>query len=117
MQIHTEKAGDASRVSLAGEMTIYSASDLKSKLLGALVDCAELEISMAEVTEMDTAGVQLLLLAKQEAARSGKVIHLTTPSPAVREVLECYRMTPYLDDPQPVRSASGVETVQTSQHS
>lgn len=100
MQVHVEKTGGASRVSLAGEMTIYSASDLKSKLFEVLADCAELEIAASNVTEVDTTGAQLLLLAKFEAVRSGKALRLTAPSPAVRDVLECYRLSAYFEDPR-----------------
>lgn len=113
MQIDVQTVGAAGRVRIAGEMTIYSASDLKPKLLGALADCRELEISAAEVTEMDTSGVQLLLLAKQEAARAGKTLRLVAPSPAVQDVLACYRLAADLDSPRPGRAEPPSEPITT----
>ncbi len=113
MQIDVQTVGGAGRVRIAGEMTIYSASDLKPQLLGALADSQELEISAAEVTEMDTAGVQLLLLAKQEASRAGKALRLVAPSPVVQDVLACYRLAADLDLPRPGHAEPAIEPITT----
>lgn len=113
MQIEVQMVGEAGRLRIAGEMTIYSAGDLKTKLLGALADCRELDVSAAEVTEMDTAGVQLLLLAKREAARAGKTLRLVAPSPAVQDVLACYRLAAEFDAFQPSHAAPPGEPITT----
>ena len=56
---------------IEGELTIYTAAAIKQQLDQLLGRSAELEIELSQVSEMDTAGLQLLILAKREClARS-----------------------------------------------
>lgn len=58
------------------DLTIYHALELKEKLLDALAQTADLELNLAQVGEMDTAGLQLLVLLKKEAQRAGKCVRI-----------------------------------------
>jgi anti-anti-sigma factor len=87
------------RVKVEGEMTIYQALELKQGLMQCLHDCAEMEVSLAGVSEMDTAGFQLLVLAKREAARLGHPLRLVEHSPATLEVMDLFNMAGYFGDP------------------
>lgn len=87
------------RVKVEGEMTIYHALELKQGLMQCLHDCAEMEVSLAGVNEMDTAGFQLLILAKREASRLGHPLRLTKHSPATLEVMDLLNMAAYFGDP------------------
>ena len=73
-------------------MTIYRALELKDMLLGALRTAgaagAELRIDLGRVSEIDSAGVQLLMLVKHLGQSHGQVVRLTAISPAVRSVAE-----------------------------
>lgn len=80
-------------VAIHGPMTIYEAVDHKRVLLAALADGDGLEIDLSEVDEMDTAGLQLLLLARREAVRAGKAAVLVASSAAAQEVLVRYQLT------------------------
>ena len=51
------------------------------------------------MTEIDTAGVQLLMLAKQEALRQQRELRLVGHSPAVLEVFELLNVAAYFSDP------------------
>jgi anti-anti-sigma regulatory factor len=51
-------------------MTIYQAQAQKEQLLAALAATEHLELDLSAVTEMDTAGLQLLLLLKREVGCS-----------------------------------------------
>jgi len=77
--------GDVLRID--GEMTIYRALELKELLFPAArkVDTSVLDLS--GVTEIDTSGVQLLLLAQRAAAAAGAEFEIRAPSAATREVL------------------------------
>ena len=72
------------RLTLTEDLTIYHALDQKNALLDALAACDELELDLMPVSEMDTAGLQLLILLKKEAQRSGKRCehHCTQPGRA-----------------------------------
>lgn len=84
--------GDAApvRLSLAGSMTIYEAAAQKGELLAALASAPALELDLGGVDEADTAGLQLLLLLRREAASGGKPVRVLSLSPALVEVLDRY---------------------------
>ncbi len=90
------------RLNLDGNLTIYEAPAGKESLMAALAALAPsqtLELDLARVAEIDSAGFQLLVLAKQEAARQGKTLNLVAHSPAVGEVLDFFNMVGYFGDP------------------
>jgi len=82
-----------------GSMTIYEAAADKPLLLSALAAATEAEIDLSSVDEMDTAGLQLLILLKRESLKAGKVLRLTGHSPASLDVLERYNLGAYFGDP------------------
>ena len=69
------------------EMTIYTAAALKVRLLSELAASDALEIDLAPVADIDSAGLQLLLLARREATSAGKALRLIAPHGAVVEIL------------------------------
>jgi len=81
-----------------GSMTIYEAAADKPLLLSAVATAKETEIDLSSVDEMDTAGVQLLILVKRESLKAGKVLRLTGHSPASLDVLERYNLGAYFGD-------------------
>lgn len=86
-------------VRIAGDMTIYQAAELKPTILDALSKVPLLEINLAGVTEIDTAGIQLLMLAKETARAMDKELRLVAHSEAVVDVLELVDLVPYFGDP------------------
>ena len=81
---------------IEGELTIFRAIELKQALLA---DPAPLEIDLSGVTEIDTAGVQLLMMAKKAAQRAKRELRLVGHSPVVLEVFELLNVAAYFDDP------------------
>jgi anti-anti-sigma factor len=86
MNIGEPGQGAAACLTVEGEMTIYRAAELKPALLEAVRTHDAPAIDLSAVTEFDSAGLQLLLMARQEAARLGKSLRLPAASPAVRDV-------------------------------
>ena len=93
MTISAKKKGERCKLSVKGDLTIYTAVACKQKLLEALSDSKTVEIDLSKVNEIDTAGVQVLLLAQREARQAGKSAAVTSLSPAAREVLDLYKLT------------------------
>lgn len=86
--------------SISGELTIYTAAQEKQRLLELLMSqAAELELNLAEVSEIDTAGLQVLIMLKQEAKRQNKKLHYVMHSKAVLDVLELSNLSAYFGDP------------------
>ena len=98
MPIHAETKNGLSLLHIEGDMTIYTAAELKAELMIPMAQPGEREIDLSQVSDMDSAGLQILILAKREAARSGNHLRLTGHSRAVLEVLDMCNLAPYFDD-------------------
>ena len=85
MSIGDSSQGAAACLAVEGEMTIYRAAELKPALLEAVRGHDAPGLDLANVTEFDCAGLQLILVARREAARLGRRLALVAPSPAVLE--------------------------------
>lgn len=90
-------------LSLSGELTIFRAAELKDELLQALTRAGQtggvLELDLSQVSELDTAGLQLLMLLKKTARPRGCELRLLAHSPAVLEVFELLNVAAYFGDP------------------
>mgnify|MGYP001203927230 CR=1 FL=1 len=84
---------------LDGPMIIYNAGEIKAQLMNGLASATILEIDLSHVSEMDTAGFQLLVLAKRESLRQGHTLRIIAHSPAVRDVIDFYNMDAFFGDP------------------
>jgi anti-anti-sigma factor len=84
---------------ISEDMTIYNAAAQKQQLLATLADCDELNLNLLKVTEMDTAGFQILLLTKREAIKANKTMNLVAHSSAVTELLDLFNMAGFFGDP------------------
>jgi anti-sigma B factor antagonist len=87
-------------LAIEGELTIYRAAELKDTLLNALAaDMSDLELNLAAVTEMDSAGLQLLMMLKKAAHQQKRELHLVAHSPPVLEVFELLNVAAHFGDP------------------
>ena len=100
-----DPAAAAGRLSLDADLTIYNAGETKRQLLDAVRSRKTLELDLSRVGEMDTAGFQLLVLAKREAQRLGRTLRIVAHSPAVLDVIEFYNMVAYFGDPVVIPAA------------
>lgn len=85
-------------LALQGELTIYSAAVQKQQLLSFIASANELILDLAAVSELDTAGLQLLLLARQTATTAHKRLTLVNHSAPVLEVLRLTKLVQVLGD-------------------
>ena len=105
MPIRAETHNGLSLLHIEGDMTIYTAAGLKAELMPHLTQPQEREIDLSAVSEIDSAGLQLLMLAKREAARNlcpsgyASPLRLTRHSRAVLEVLDLCNLAGYFGDP------------------
>jgi len=80
---------------IEGELTIFRAMELKPVLLATP---PVNEVDLSGVTDLDTAGVQLLMLAKKTALAQQRDLRLVAHSPAVLEVFELLNVAAYFGD-------------------
>ena len=90
---------------LEGELTIYRAAELKPLLLAALPGTGPIELDLAEVSEVDTAGLQLLMLLRREAQVLGRPLHLRNPSLAMVEAFELLDLAAWFGEGSATRAA------------
>lgn len=86
-------------LAITEDLTIYHALEQKQVLLNALAATNELELNLAQVAEIDTAGLQLLILLKKEAQRAGKRVRIVAHSQAVSSVVDFCNMAAEFGDP------------------
>jgi anti-anti-sigma factor len=89
----------AVRLTVDGDLTIYHAAEIKQRLIEGVRGNGVLELDLSHVGEIDTAGLQVLALAKRESARQAHAMHIVGHSPAVREVIEFLNLAAYFGDP------------------
>jgi anti-anti-sigma factor len=101
MDILVEQEAGQCRIAVNGEMTIYTAAEVREKLLVPIANCrdTEIEVDLANVTDMDTAGQQLLIAAKIASVARRNSLRLVRHSPAVLEVLDLYGLGRFFGDP------------------
>jgi anti-sigma B factor antagonist len=71
----------ATRLTVDGDLTIYHADEIKQRLIEGVRANAVLELDLSHVGEMDTAGLQLLALAKRESERLEQRVRIVGHSP------------------------------------
>jgi len=89
----------AAHLILDGSMNIYNAMEIKGRLMDGLRAAPILELDLSHVSEVDTAGIQLLILVKRESQRLGHDLRIVAHSPTVREVIDFYNMDAFFGDP------------------
>ncbi|MGI4862169.1 MAG: STAS domain-containing protein [Janthinobacterium lividum] len=93
-------------MSIDGEMNIYRAAELKEliartfhgdatdDLPAVLGSNRDVDLDLSDVSELDAAGLQLLLLFNRRACMSNRRLRLVAPSDAVQDALALVHLTP-----------------------
>lgn len=90
----------AAEYPLAGKLTIYDVGESKAQFLDWLDHSGErLEINLAGIEEIDSAGVQLLALLKRESLRQNKVLALCKHSSATQVIFSRMGVIDFFGDP------------------
>ncbi len=95
---------DLCRVRIEGDMTIYTAMDLKQELVPCLDRADRIDVDLSAVNEMDTAGLQVLMLLKRETAARGTSLTLGAHSQAVTDVVDTLNLAGFFGDPIVLRN-------------
>jgi anti-anti-sigma factor len=99
----------SSALALEGELTIFRAADVCAQFKAALAAAepgCDFELDLAGVTEMDSAGAQLLLALRKSTRATRRELRLVGHSAAVRQVFTALDLAPCFDDPLPPSAAA-----------
>ena len=80
---------------IEGEFTIFRAMELKPVLFA---EPPVTDIDLSAVTELDSAGLQLLMLAKREAGRMNKQLSIVKHSQVVRQTIDFCNLAAFFGD-------------------
>jgi anti-anti-sigma factor len=95
----TAESVENQRLAIEGELSIYTAGEWKKRLDDLIDQGGSLELDLGAVQELDTAGLQLLIMAKKEAAARNQQLLLSNHSQAVLEVFELCGVAAFFGDP------------------
>lgn len=99
MKIHSSKQQQQTLISLEGELTIYNVNDLRAELLSVVNNADDIEINLSLVSDVDSAGLQLLMLVKREMLKQEKNLRLVAHSRAVLDAFELCDLGSFFGDP------------------
>lgn len=86
-------------IKIEDEMTIYTAAEHKDALTGHITDCHDIEVDLSAVSELDSAGLQLLMMLKNLAVEGERKVQFNHHSRAVVEVIELLNLVVQFGDP------------------
>jgi anti-sigma B factor antagonist len=91
----------AAALAIEGDFTIFRANELKQQIGQAIAqsDQTAVDIDLSRVTDVDSAGLQLMVLAKREAVRQGKQVRFVRHSEAVVDLIELCDLAGQFGDP------------------
>ncbi len=87
------------RLPISGEMTIFKTAELKEQVLPLINEHAQIEIDLSQVTEIDGAGLMLMISIKQEAWQQAKALRYVRHSAAVTEAVDICNLANFFGDP------------------
>jgi len=100
LTINVKKQGDTdTQIAICNEMTIYTALEQTNALSPHLKAEQTLQLDLSDVSEIDSAGIQLLIYMKREASRLNKQFSLVNHSQAVVDVMELLGLVSFFGDP------------------
>ena len=89
-----QELGDKILLKAKDAISVYEAASLREELLSYLKENNELILDLSEVTECDTAGIQLLCSARITAEQEGMAFELTSVSDPVIDAMNRAGLNP-----------------------
>jgi len=86
-------------IAIAGDFTIVNAAAVREQLLAAVDSTEDIEVDLSDVTEIDSAGLQLMIAAKRHVADKKKSLRFIGHSAAVLDALDLIDLAAHFGDP------------------
>ncbi|MTW20961.1 STAS domain-containing protein [Allochromatium palmeri] len=97
MNAQPECPTDTDPLVLDGELTIYTAAETAARLRAHLAERRVCALDLSGISELDGAGLQLLLWLHETLRARGGTLRLVAYSPVVAEVLSLLHLTAQFD--------------------
>jgi anti-sigma B factor antagonist len=86
-------------ISISGEMSLYTSKLTQETLLDLLQTEEKINIDLSEVSEIDSAGIQLLISLKKHAHQKKIPLQFQGHSQCVLDIIDLYNLAAELGDP------------------
>ena len=83
---------------IEGEMNIFMAQELREAIMPVIAKSDEIEIDLASVTDIDAAGLQLLVSFKLESILRGKTLRYVGHSKPVLDMIDLCDLGSFFGD-------------------
>lgn len=97
MNAQPERPTDTAPLVLDGELTIYTVAETATRLRAHLANRRVCDLDLSEVSELDGAGLQLLLWLRESLRTRGGTLRLVAHSTVVAEVLSLLHLMALFD--------------------
>jgi len=91
----TQKRNNSTEITISGELTIYCAKEFYQQYLQAIKLKALTILNLSGIDEIDTAGVQLLIMLFKEIDNQQSQCQINTISTALQEYSNIFRLEHY----------------------
>ncbi|MDH5718465.1 MAG: STAS domain-containing protein [Spirochaetia bacterium] len=98
IEIKQAETEDYGLLQIKGDMSIYNVLLIKEQFNDAINSHDNLVFDLSGVNEIDTAGFQMLVLAKQEAARQNKALKIINHSGPVLKIFDLFGAVGFFGD-------------------
>ncbi len=85
-------------IPIEGEMTIFRAQELREAIIPVISGNDEIEIDLSNVTEVDAAGMQLMVSVKLEAILRGKTLRYVGHSKPIMDMIDLSGLGEFFGD-------------------
>lgn len=93
MDVNRKHSKTSTTLRLSGECTIYHAASAKESLLGDSKGFDKtVQLHLEQISEIDTAGVQLLLMLQKCVQQAGGTLRLQSSNETVDQVLRIFNL-------------------------
>jgi len=99
MPIQAEVKDGTTQIVIKDEMTIYTALEQKTDFSEYLKQKQDMQVNLAGVSEIDSAGLQILLFLKQESINSNFKLTLIEHSQSVADAFKLLDLSAHFGDP------------------
>lgn len=97
--VETNLSVTPSTIKVSGEVTIYHAAELYGSLRPLIEADTDWDVDVADVSEIDTAGIQVLLACKRLSVHCRSGFRVVNHSKAVVEALDAMNLAGRFGDP------------------
>lgn len=92
-----QKRNKVTEVTISGELDIYCAMEFYQQHIKPLKIQQSLTLKLAKLTDIDTAGVQILIMIIKAAKRQNSPYNIASLSSALKEYSETFQLERYFE--------------------